>query len=72
MEVLSALSGLTTAEARVALAIADGATPAEIARSLGISIHTLRKHLANSFDKTGTGSQARLGAFVKRLRSPTR
>jgi DNA-binding CsgD family transcriptional regulator len=70
VEVLSAVSGLTIAEARVSLAISDGTSTEAIAATLGISIHTLRKHLANVYDKTGLGNQAALAAFVNRLRTP--
>lgn len=68
IEVLSALSGLTTAESRIALAIADGEATESIASRLEISIHTLRKHLSNTFDKTGQSTQVALGAYVNRLR----
>lgn len=70
VEVLSAVTGLTLAEARVALDISTGAAPDEIAHRQGLSVHTVRKHLANTFDKTGLSSQSALGAFVNRLRLP--
>lgn len=70
VEVLTALSGLTTAEARVALAVADGHSVEAIASDLGVSLHTVRKHLSNAYDKTGARSQSGLGAFVNGLRVP--
>jgi DNA-binding CsgD family transcriptional regulator/PAS domain-containing protein len=70
LEVLSALSGLTTREARVALLIAGGALPSEVAAQLGISIHTTRKHLAHAFEKTGVNSQQGLTKFISALSLP--
>jgi DNA-binding CsgD family transcriptional regulator/PAS domain-containing protein len=70
LEVLSALSGLTTREARVALMIADGAAPDAAAAELGISIHTMRKHLAHVFEKTEVNSQRGLIKFVSALSLP--
>lgn len=70
MEVLSALSGLTLAEARIAIAIAGGKTTQAAAEENSVSIHTLRKHLANIYEKTGIHSQSALAAFVNRLNAP--
>lgn len=74
LEVLSALSGLTTTEARVALELADataaGRGTEAVASALGITIATLRKHLANIYDKTGLRSQGALCAFLARLALP--
>jgi DNA-binding CsgD family transcriptional regulator/PAS domain-containing protein len=70
LEVLSALSGLTSREARVALMIADGAAPNAAAAELGISIHTMRKHLAHIFEKTGVSSQQGLTKFIRGLSLP--
>lgn len=72
VEVLTALSGMTVAEARVALGISEGRSIDEIASSQGIAVNTVRKHLSNAFDKTEARSQAALGAFVNRLRMPLR
>lgn len=72
VEILCALSGLTAGEARVALLIADGKGPDEAAAELGISVNTLRKHLANTYEKTGYNSQTALAAFVNKLRAPLR
>ena len=70
LEVLSALSGLTSRESRVALMIADGAPPNEAAKTLGITRNTMRKHLANIFAKTGVKSQSGLVRFVSGLSLP--
>ncbi len=69
-EVLTAMTGLTMAEARVALAVAEGRTTADIAHEMDISVHTLRKHLANIYEKTGLATQSALGAFINRFRLP--
>ncbi len=70
LEVLSALSGMTSREARIALMIADGQSPNEAASALGISVHTLRTHLARIFEKTGVNSQRELAKFVGGLSLP--
>ena len=70
VEVISAVTGLTTAEARVALAISDGVTPQEVAERHDVSINTIRKHLANAYEKTGLKNQATLAAAISRLNPP--
>lgn len=70
LEVLSALSGMTSREARIALMIADGQSPNEAAIALGISVNTLRTHLARIFEKTGVNSQRELAKFVGELSLP--
>jgi DNA-binding CsgD family transcriptional regulator/PAS domain-containing protein len=70
LEVLSALSGMTSREARIALMIADGSAPNEAARTLGISINTVRTHIAKIFEKTGVSSQLGLAKFVGALSLP--
>jgi DNA-binding CsgD family transcriptional regulator len=49
---------LTPAEARVAMALFEGFSPKETAAALGLSIHTVRVHMASIFNKTGTGRQS--------------
>lgn len=49
---------LTPAESRVAMALFEGFSPKEAAASLGLSINTVRVHMANIFNKTGTGRQS--------------
>jgi DNA-binding CsgD family transcriptional regulator len=70
LEVLSALSGMTSSESRVALMVADGYSTAEIASALDISINTLRKHLMNVYEKSGVNSQQSLIRFIGGLSLP--
>ncbi|MHA6729469.1 response regulator [Devosia sp. A369] len=58
--------GLTPAEARVALALADGKQPAQIAADLDIARTTVVFHLRNIFQKTDTNRQAELVALLLR------
>ncbi|MFZ1681974.1 MAG: helix-turn-helix transcriptional regulator [Rhizobiaceae bacterium] len=69
-ETLSAFSGISIAEARVALGIAAGKNARTVAAGIGISIHTLRTHLAKIYDKTGLHGQVELAAYVNRLSIP--
>jgi DNA-binding CsgD family transcriptional regulator len=59
--------GLTAAEARVAMAISQGDSLAELAESLRVSIHTVHNHLARIFDKTETRRQSQLASLLMRL-----
>ena len=61
---------VTDRELSVLQAIARGHTNASAAESLGISIHTVRTHLARVFEKTGTNSQMALGKFIGKLSLP--
>lgn len=56
--------GLTPAQTRVALLLAQGQAPADLARSLAVSTHTVRAHIRTLFLKTET---TRLSALVARL-----
>ncbi len=47
---------LTPVEADVAIALANGATPAEIATRRGVSMATVRTHIARTLEKTGCRS----------------
>lgn len=58
--------GLTPQEARVALEVMKGHTPQEIARNLGVSINTVRSHLAQAYAKTETAGKAELAAALHR------
>lgn len=53
---------LTIAETRVVQRLATGWLPAEIAASLGLSVHTIRTHLKRAMVKAGVHSQAALVA----------
>jgi len=59
-EIMRALFGLTPAEVRVAVRLTAGESPEHAARTLGVSITTVRWHLASLYRKTGTGRQAEL------------
>ncbi len=70
LEVLSALSGMTSREARIALMIADGQSPNETAQALGVSVNTVRTHLAHIFEKAGVNNQMALAKFIGALSLP--
>lgn len=57
IEVLGQAYGLTGAELRVLLGLADDATPADIAQRYGIAASTVRTHLKSLFAKTGAKRQ---------------
>lgn len=50
---LKAGSGLSPREREILGLIASGHSPAEVAWRLGISVHTVRRHIANLSDKLG-------------------
>lgn len=60
-------AGLTAAETEVALLLARGARPADVAQSLNISKTTVSYHLRNIFQKTATSRQADLVALLRSL-----
>jgi DNA-binding CsgD family transcriptional regulator len=64
---LRQMFGLTVAETRLALQIARGNTPSEIARTRRLSRTTIRSQLASVFAKTQTGRQAELVALLARI-----
>jgi DNA-binding CsgD family transcriptional regulator len=57
IELLGRAYGLTGAELRVLLGLADDATPADVAKRYGIAPSTVRTHLKSLFSKTGTNRQ---------------
>ncbi len=59
---------ITPTEARVALALASGAKPAEIASSLGIALSTVRVHLKRVYAKVDARGQRELVDRVARWR----
>lgn len=61
---LTQLHGLTPTEARVAIALAQGHAPEEIATLFGIGLGTVRTHLKSTMAKTGTNRQSQLVALV--------
>ncbi len=54
--------GLTQAEAKLAIQLANGKSLEESAESLHVSIHTVRTHLKSIFSKTGAKRQSELVA----------
>lgn len=63
--------GLTAAETRVALALADGMGVPDICADHGIGLATVRSHLKSIFRKTETSGQVQLVVLVfKLLRAP--
>lgn len=62
--VLALLHRLTPAETRVFELIVDGKAPADISEILGVSVATVKTHLARVFDKTGCSRQAELVAMA--------
>lgn len=67
LDKLQALFGLTSAEARVAAALADGKSLEEFARSANLSAHTVRAQLKVALEKTGARRQAELVRVVLSL-----
>ncbi len=63
---LQDLLGLTPGEARIARALAEGASLDEAATALGITINTARTQLKGAFAKTGTSRQSQLVGLVLR------
>ena len=59
--------GLTPAEARLTVALAEGATLQDYAAERATSLNAVRFLLKNIFRKTGTNSQAQLTARLARL-----
>ncbi len=64
---ISAVLGLTEAEARLALLLAQGRTVQDFALAQGCSWHTARTHTRNLLRKTGTHRQAEIVALVRSL-----
>jgi DNA-binding CsgD family transcriptional regulator len=66
---LSLAFELTDAEIRVARALLDGQTPAEIARARGVRMSTVRSQVKAIFAKTGTARQTELVRLLSRMPS---
>lgn len=71
-DIVGALFDLTRTERRVFSRIAAGDTIADIARELAVSDATIRTHLGQLFEKTGTHRQAELVALFNSFRLPVR
>jgi LuxR family maltose regulon positive regulatory protein len=59
---------LTAREVEVLRLIAEGASNAAVAEKLVISVHTVKRHVANVLQKLGASSRAEAGAMARRLR----
>lgn len=65
--VVAAAFDLTPAEARVAVAAAQGRCPKEIASANGVTVKTIRTQLSAAFVKTGTTRQSELVSVLSSL-----
>ncbi len=65
---LCAAHRLTSAEAQVAILLADGRIPSEIAAERQVSVHTVRNQIKAALSKCGVRRQADLVREVERLR----
>jgi len=63
--------GLTRAESRVAMLLAERRSTAEIARLLVISPHTARHHTSRVLDKLGIRRRAEVGGVLAMKRQPS-
>lgn len=66
-QALRDVHGLTAAEARVAMHLADGKAAAEIAAQQQLTLNTVRTHIASALGKLGLRRQAQLVAAVLAL-----
>ncbi|MFI5102940.1 MAG: helix-turn-helix transcriptional regulator, partial [Terriglobales bacterium] len=66
-DTLRVLFGLTPAECRVAMFMADGHSPTAIAETIGVSRNTLKSQLASIYQKTDTSRQAQLVRLLLQL-----
>jgi len=64
---LRQVHGLTAAEARVAVQLAEGRSAAEVADATGLSITTIRTQIASTMGKLGVERQAQLVSLVLAL-----
>ena len=62
---------ITRAEREVAELVAVGASNPEIARSLGVSRHTVESHLKHLFVKLGLTSRVQLAVLMVRAAHPS-
>jgi DNA-binding CsgD family transcriptional regulator len=64
---LCSLYGLSAAEAKVAVAVGAGRSPAQAALSLGVSINTVRSHLKNIYLKLEINRLAELVSVLSSM-----
>jgi DNA-binding CsgD family transcriptional regulator len=72
VESLVSAFGLTVAEARVAVAVIRERGLAAAARSLGLSVNTVKSMLQRTFEKTGTRTQSELARLLITTAAQTR
>lgn len=68
-EIVSELFGLTSAEARLAVALTSGLSLRDSAANQGITVGTARSYLVRVFAKTGTARQSELVSLFKGVSS---
>ena len=69
LRILSEIFSLTAAEARVALMVAEGASPEAIADRLQLSRETVRNQIKAIMGKTGTHRQNELAILISRIQA---
>ena len=72
IEIIQSILGVTTAEAKLATALANGETLKSYAEQANISHNTARGQLSSIFQKTGINRQAELVAHIWRSFGPLR
>ena len=71
MKTIAAAFDLTSREMSVLVAIVDVGSPADVAKNLGLTVHTVKSHLKAIFAKTGVSRQADLVKLVAGFVGPT-
>jgi DNA-binding CsgD family transcriptional regulator len=66
-DTLRILFGLTPAECRLAMHLADGHSPTAIAEMIGVTRNTLKSQLSSIYGKTGISRQAQLVRLLLQL-----
>jgi DNA-binding CsgD family transcriptional regulator len=69
-EILQVLFGLTSAEARLAIALLDGRSLSEAAECHNVSLETVRSQIKSLFQKTGTRRQGELVRLLASVSYP--
>ncbi len=71
VKTIAAAFDLTPREMSVLVAIVDVGSPADVAKNLGLTVHTVKSHLKAIFAKTGVARQADLVKLVAGFVGPT-
>jgi len=64
---LRTLFGLTQSEAKIAVAVANGESLEQLAKTSGVKVSTVRTHLKKIFEKTGRVRQAELVRMLTKV-----